>query len=238
MSGLGRTLLLSLVIALLLSVSPVSVLVSVTDALADEPLSETRRAAEQGDASAQYRLGLEYYMGVDVPEDFAEAAKWYRMAAEQGHASAQHNLGSMYFFGQGFPRDYAEAAKWHRGAAEQGHASAQNRLGHMYYEGKGIPQDHAEAAKWYRMAAEQGEVPAQLQLGTMYYRGEGVPRDYVQAYKWANLAAILLTVTKHPDSGAALLIRERSAREMTESDILEANRLTTQWWPDRCRCGL
>jgi TPR repeat protein len=49
--------------------------------------------AEQGDAQAQYNLGIMYDNGQDVPQDYTAAASWYRKAAEQGHAQAQFNLG-------------------------------------------------------------------------------------------------------------------------------------------------
>ena len=61
-----------------------------------------------------------YAGGIGVPENNAEAFKWFRKAAEQGHAKAQYNLGLMYDKGQGVPQDYAEAVKWYRLAAEQG----------------------------------------------------------------------------------------------------------------------
>jgi TPR repeat protein len=60
-----------------------------------------------------------------VPQDDAEALKWWRKAAEQGDATAQTNLGFMYDsfmydIGRGVPQDDAEALKWYRKAAEQG----------------------------------------------------------------------------------------------------------------------
>jgi TPR repeat protein len=45
--------------------------------------------AEQGDASAQFNLGLMYDNGEGVPENDIEAVKWYRLAAQQGYAKAQ-----------------------------------------------------------------------------------------------------------------------------------------------------
>jgi len=66
-----------------------------------------------------------YEMGEGVPEDFAEAARWWRLAAEQGHASAQHNLGLMYRDGQGVPEDIALAYMWFNFAAAQGNEGAQ-----------------------------------------------------------------------------------------------------------------
>ena len=51
-----------------------------------------RKAAEQGDADAQYNLGISYDRGEGVPQDYVEAVKWYRKAAEQGDADAQNKL--------------------------------------------------------------------------------------------------------------------------------------------------
>ena len=48
-----------------------------------------RKAAEQGDASAQEGLGDCYRNGLGVPRDLSEAVKWYRKAARQGDEDAQ-----------------------------------------------------------------------------------------------------------------------------------------------------
>ena len=44
------------------------------------------KAAEQGNAEAQYNLALVYANGQGVPQDYKQAAKWYTKAAEQGNA--------------------------------------------------------------------------------------------------------------------------------------------------------
>jgi TPR repeat protein len=49
--------------------------------------------ALQGDAEAQFNLGLLYVKGEGVPQDYVDAAEWYRRAAEQGHAGAQFATG-------------------------------------------------------------------------------------------------------------------------------------------------
>jgi TPR repeat protein len=83
-----------------------------------------QKAAEQGDTSAQFALGVKYASGKGVPQNDRMAFSWYRKAAEQGEASAQNNLGFMYERGRSVPQDYAEAVKWYRKAAEQGNALA------------------------------------------------------------------------------------------------------------------
>jgi TPR repeat protein len=68
-------------------------------------LHEFRLLAEQGDAGAQYNLGVMYDNGRGVIQDYAEAMDWYRLAAEQGDALAQNNLGVMYANGDGVIQD-------------------------------------------------------------------------------------------------------------------------------------
>ena len=90
-----------------------------------------RKAAEQGLAEAQYKLGLKYENGWGVPINHAEAVKWLSLAAEQGLAEAQFNLALKYDEGYGVPENDAEAVKWYRKAAEQRHAGAQHCLDMM-----------------------------------------------------------------------------------------------------------
>lgn len=149
-------------------------------------------ANEQDDADAQYVLGRLYEEGggfSGVPQDAAEAVRWYRRAAKQGLADAQYALGICYVNGEGVPKDDGEAAYWYRQAAEQDHAGAQFMLGVLYEEGDGVPQDAAEAVRWYRRAAEQGDADAQYNLGVSYANGEGVPQDDVEAARWFRLSA-------------------------------------------------
>jgi uncharacterized protein len=58
-----------------------------------------------------------YGTGRGVPQDDAEAVKWYRLAAAQGSALGQYNLGVRYYNGEGVPQDYVQAYKWFNLAA-------------------------------------------------------------------------------------------------------------------------
>ncbi len=114
---------------------------------------KARKAADQGDARAQLYLGYMYDSGRGVPQDHAEALRWYRKAAEQGDTFAQLKLGVMYGEGQSVPQDHAEALKWYGKAAAQGNAGAQLNLGVMYGHGQGVPQDYVQAHMWSNLAA-------------------------------------------------------------------------------------
>ena len=56
------------------------------------PFALLLRCAERGDANSQFLLGGRYFNGDGVPQDAAEAVRWYRLAAAQGLALAQYNL--------------------------------------------------------------------------------------------------------------------------------------------------
>ena len=77
------------------------------------------KAAVQGNADAQYNLGVLYNKGRGVAQDYAQARTWYEKAAVQGHAKAQFNLGALYENGQGITRDYDKARAWYEKVAAQ-----------------------------------------------------------------------------------------------------------------------
>ena len=58
-----------------------------------------------------------YHVGFGVPQDYAEAVKWYRRAADQGDETGQFMLGLMYEYGQGVARSYVQADMWFNLAA-------------------------------------------------------------------------------------------------------------------------
>lgn len=123
-------------------------------------LSEWRPLAQQGDADAQYNLGLMYDNGQGVTQDYKEALKWYRLAAAQGHSTAQSNIGFMYNKGLGVTQDYKEALWWFRLAAAHGNVGAQSNLGAMYGNGQGVIQDNVYAHMWFNIAASGGSANA------------------------------------------------------------------------------
>jgi TPR repeat protein len=90
-----------------------------------------RKAADQGDAVAQFNLGYMYAYGRGVAKDEAEAVKWYRKAADQGRANAQNGLGVMYAKGQGVPKDETEAYKWFLLSGAQGDETARKNYARL-----------------------------------------------------------------------------------------------------------
>ena len=83
-----------------------------------------RRAAQQGDASAQNNLGALYARGEGVGRDDMLAVYWYGHAAEQNYALAQVNLAGMYAAGRGVECDLVLACMWLWLAARAGWSGA------------------------------------------------------------------------------------------------------------------
>lgn len=84
-----------------------------------EDIMTLLKKAKGGDARAQYNLGTMYANAQSVPQDYAEAVKWYRKAADQGYVEAQYNLGFKYFTGQGVSKDYVQSYFWYSLAASR-----------------------------------------------------------------------------------------------------------------------
>ena len=114
------------------------------------------KAAANGNAEAQRRLGFMYYHGEGVPQDSKRAVALFAKAAGAGDIQSASNLGKMYEFGMGVGQDDGRAASWFRKAAELGDPASQFRLSVMYYQGQGVARDRVEAAKWWTLAMSQG----------------------------------------------------------------------------------
>lgn len=139
--------------------------------LTDEGAPSYRYAAENGDASAQYRLGQCYAIGHGVAKDARKAVELFEKSAKQGYAAAYYELATHYLHGKGVAKDEAQAIAHLRTAATKGFLPAQRDMGYVYAKGvSGVKQDLNEAEKWYTMAAKQGDERAVRELAEIQKR--------------------------------------------------------------------
>ncbi len=153
------------------------------NSVSENDIEEWRNRAEQGDAEAQYKLGISYRDGKGVLRNLNNALSWWTKSAEQGYARAQYELGLYYHYNDD-DKDYEKSAEWYRKAAEQGLDTAQYLLGLCYGIGEGVEQDYKKAFEWYKKSAEQGYAEAQNALGEYYYAGCGTEKDAEKAVTW------------------------------------------------------
>ena len=58
-------------------------------------MEELIKQAEQGDARAQFRLGLAYYNGDGISKNYSKAYYWFLKSVEQGNNDAKNCLGNL-----------------------------------------------------------------------------------------------------------------------------------------------
>ena len=179
------------------------------------------KAANQGNAEAQYQLG-NLYENSQLPKNFEAAASWYHKAAQQGSAKAQARLGVFYSHGLGVTKNPNEAILWSGKAALQGNADAQYGLGLGYMQGKSAPKNAQLAMGWLSKAAAQGHTEALLLMARAYQRGDGAPKDAVLAYALNSLA---LT---HKNSAIATQQRDNLANKLSSEQLVASNKLAAE----------
>lgn len=84
--------------------------------------------AEHGHPAAQYNIGVMHEWGNGMPQDNANALKWYKRSAERSHKDAQNNLGALYSKGEGTEQNFIEALKWFIIATKNGSEGGQKNI--------------------------------------------------------------------------------------------------------------
>ena len=113
------------------------------------------RLGELGHPTAIYEMGYLYEHGDGVPQDMAEAARWYARGAAMGEPAAEAASGHYYEYGTQVTEDWFEAAKWYVKSAQQNQRKGLYMLGRAYEFGIGVPVDREQAIAWYEKAAAQ-----------------------------------------------------------------------------------
>jgi hypothetical protein len=160
-----------------------------------------QKAADQGYAEAQFRLGSLYEDGLGVAVDWDQAKAWYQKAENQGNTDAVAALKRLKAIGS--PASLAELARTTPpvapmpapvvSAAPEATATTpyrQYEMGYNYFYGLyGFNKNYEQAKIWYQKAADQGYPGAQVGLGNLYEHALGVGKDYGQAKLWYQKAA-------------------------------------------------
>lgn len=202
------------------------------------PRDELRKAADAGNAEAQYYWGdTEFdraYQERNTNVKFergTESFKYVLAAAKQGVLPAQHFagiqlIGSIWWFGM--PKDIPEGMKWLEQAARKGYEPSQHKLAEVYLAEGPNSSKFAEGINWLQKAADHGCRLAQYELARRYERGEGEPRHE------GDSAVALLRKAKDqglPEASLALAKRYRTglgvAQDYIEAILTYRNAYTT-----------
>lgn len=123
-------------------------------------LDSLRQAAINGDADAQWRLGVALDQGIGIAPDIAEAVTWFQKAMEKGNAKAHASMAMMYAMGRGVPVDYIRSRELYSQAARLGEPHGFYGIGILHARGEGVEADIVEAHAWMLVASSLGDADA------------------------------------------------------------------------------
>ncbi|GMF21549.1 unnamed protein product [Phytophthora fragariaefolia] len=154
------------------------------------------RAAEVGDESAQFFMGMLLHQGdkdLEIQPNFTSGLMLIETAANKDHPGALFYLAQLYRSGDEankFPANRDKFLETLDKAMQAGEADAFFCMADIYFHGSdGFAQDYEQARGFYMAAAEQGHADAFCCLGALYYNGIGVEQDFKKAFLYYQEAA-------------------------------------------------
>lgn len=153
------------------------------------------KAANQGNAVAQAKVGVIYHNGRYVKLDYSKAFEWYQKAVKEDVAEAQFGLGLIYAYGNEVPKDLEKSKYWLTEAAEQNYVPALFNLAYEYHGHYDDHESQIKALELFKKMANGDDpndeyvVRSQYALGFMYYDGYGTEEDYHKSAYWYQKAA-------------------------------------------------
>ena len=117
--------------------------------------------SELGNHSEQFLLGLIFYEGEIMEDDYEKAFFWIKQSAEQNYSKAQFYLGMFYFCGHGIEKDYFQSFRWLKKSAEQSHSEAEYYLSWHFKNGWGVAENPKKWEYWLKKSAAHGYEGAQ-----------------------------------------------------------------------------
>lgn len=156
-------------------------------------------SSDKGNPFGQFNLGMMYYYGYFVKQDYKMAYKLFSLSSLSSDENplAFYAIGKMYEDGKYFSKDALKAQELYGMAAKKGDPVAMLKLAMMNLSEK----KYSDGLKYLNNAAKSKDMPiatqAQTLLGSIYEDGQYIEKDnklagywYTQAAKNGNPAAI------------------------------------------------
>ena len=173
--------------------------------------------AEEGDAEAQYYMGVVYKDGLGVEINYDQFRYWTSRSAFQGSPSAMFNLGIMYEYSLGTNEDKNKAFLWYSRAAQEGDVEASVRAGRMIRGEDYLCEDQLHCdyivEYYYRPAAEQANTEAMVYMANILL----IKQNYIEnieALGWLMIAQRLGVKDEFLNSSIAKIISEFRNRDV------------------------
>ena len=114
--------------------------------------------ADRGYPNAQVILGVMYVEGAEIPQDYVQARKYFKLAVLQGRRDGMNNLGNLYSLGLGGEIDHKSAIALFTRASKLGSEKASITIANLYLDGTGFPEkSHSFAYLYFKLSINQSE---------------------------------------------------------------------------------
>ena len=156
------------------------------------------KAANLGNAEAQYSLGLLYRDCCSVTgmkPNYDKSIMWIGKAADQGHTEAFVTLMKNYRYGDFVSRDLEKAFHFGLLGAKQGNVECIQTVYRFYADGTGVTQNSEQMLKWgtkigllncemqnHATATEITNIS--IDLAKKYRDGYRLEKDLLKRYQW------------------------------------------------------
>lgn len=132
---------------------------------------------------------LKFY-GICSDQNWAEAARIFRVAADAGNDIGFFNLGVCYDRGYGETEDANEASRLFKKAFLKGNLTAACNWGLCLLHGRGVPIDENAGFESLKFSSLGGNAVAQYSFGLCYLLGTGTTKDLTLGVKWLTESAL------------------------------------------------
>jgi TPR repeat protein len=153
------------------------------ESLQDEAYEWLKKAADEFEPDACFRLGERYYKGLGVDIDYDEAFEYFMIGDILGNVESTGFLGKCYFHGRGIDEDDDKAFHYFDKAAADGHLSSIVYLGICYSDGLGVEKDSEEAFRLFNIAAEEEHPDAHFLLGELIRNSDETEENLKKAFE-------------------------------------------------------
>ncbi len=151
----------------------------------EEGIDWLKQSAHNKYPDAMFRLGLEYYFGILVPKNDAEAFRYIEKAALEGNLpTAVDFLGDCYLRGIGVKPDGKNALICYSIGANHKIPHSMYWYGRFLCDGFNVEKDVAKGYQLIKEAATLGDDEAELYIGLDYYVGAIAKKNENEAFKW------------------------------------------------------
>lgn len=153
-----------------------------------------KKAAEGGNAEAQYNYGVCFEQGIEVQKNDTLANEWYLKSAMQGYDGGEYKIAYSYAEGRCCAQNPEQAFYWSLKCAKQNDPDCMFYITGFYMDGVGVQKNIDSMLVW---AIRLGSLPdienlylsgritsARANLAVMYRDGNKIKKDLVKSYMW------------------------------------------------------